>query len=222
MKLQVNCTGSESLPWKDFVDIQQKAKTMDGKQIEKLINAIEKHGFAEPFGIWHNPETNQNIILSGNQRRKAIERMAEIGWEIPEKLPCHKIKAGNLKEATQMLLSLASTFGRVDMNEVEALAKSVDLSLDELSKMSSFVEIDLEKIKQEVTEEISEIQKSESKAIEDINYIEFIKIPYPKDEFNEVFTMFECYKNAGDFSDYPEAFRQLLKDGMEKINNENP
>ena len=218
MKVNINCEGNFLIDWKKLVDIQQGAKDMNGPEMEKLLNSLSENGFCDPFCVWHNKETGEDICIAGNQRLKAVYRAQELGWEVPEQLPANKIIAKDLKEATKMLLSLASTFGRVNQSEIEVMVKNVDLSLDEVDKVTSFIEFDIDK---KIVEHKKQSAETKESALENSSYVEFIKIPYPKDEFNEVFTNFELYKNELEFENYSEAFRQLLKEGLENLKKTN-
>ena len=218
MKVNINCEGNYLIDWKKLVDIQQGAKDISGPEMEKLLNSLSENGFCDPFCVWHNEETGEDICIAGNQRLKAIYRAQELNWEVPDKLPANKIIAKDLKAATKMLLSLASTFGRVNQSEIELMVKNIDLSLDEVDKITSFIEFDID---QKAVEHKKDSAAVKEAALENSSYVEFIKIPYPKDEFNEVFTNFELYKNELEFENYSEAFRQLLKDGLENLKNTN-
>ena len=219
MKIEVNCEGSFLMEWKNLVDIQEGAKEINGPEMEKLLNSLSENGFCDPFCVWHNTENGQDVCIAGNQRLKALYRAKELGWEVPDKLPANKVNAKNLKDATKILLSLASTFGRVNKIEIEKMATDVGLDMQELEKITSFIEIDIEEMQKQALD-ATRVTDDLAGGLEKSEYIEFIKIPYPKDEFNEIYTSFDLYKSEGGFENLSEAFRGLLKDGMERLKSE--
>ena len=217
MKLQVKCEGNFLVDWQNLEDIQGDAKYLDGPEMEKLLNSFEENGFCDPICVWHNEENGQDICIAGNQRLKALHRAKELGWEIPDKLPANKVHADNMQSATKILLSLASTFGRINKKEVEELAKKVKIPILELEKITSFVEVDINKIKESLVKESFEIN---SRKEENISNYKNIMIPFSREEFPEVLSNLNLYNDHGGFNNISEAFKQLLKDGLEKIENQ--
>ena len=129
MKLQVTCEGRKLVNWKTLKDIQGDVKTLNPAQLDKLLNSLEINGFCDPFGVWENKETQENILLAGNQRLKALFKAEELGWEIPEELPANVVFSENIKDASKKLLSMASSFGYTNREELFAFVNEMEADI---------------------------------------------------------------------------------------------
>ena len=140
MKLQVTCEGRKLVNWKTLKDIQGDVKTLNPAQLDKLLNSLEINGFCDPFGVWENKETQENILLAGNQRLKALFKAEELGWEIPEELPANVVFSENIKDASKKLLSMASSFGYTNREELFAFVNEMEADIEEINKITNFNE----------------------------------------------------------------------------------
>ena len=102
--------------WRRITDWQQDVKTIDANEMDKLLNSFDKHGFFDNFLLWEQP--NGFICIHGHQRLKALHKADALGWTIPDKLPAIYLDIKNEKEAREMILAAASTFGQINKDEL--------------------------------------------------------------------------------------------------------
>ncbi len=196
--IRINCEGAAKLKLSELSIIQGDLKSLDDKNYEKLKRHIIKHGFSDAFRIWKGTEKfkGKNCILDGTQRWRVVDRMVtKEGYKIEGdgRLPVDWIKAKDYKEAKQILLGLASQFGRVDKQGLYEFLMDTDLTMQELDDYN-FPELKIEKFKMEYFEELQETQ-----------------VPYITDADKQYIIAIEC-------KDEPEMnklFSELKKRGLD-------
>ena len=213
LEIKINTQGTLNLSLEELVDIQGEVKSLFPEELEKMIESFKTHGFCEPFVVFkENPKESWKII-SGNQRRKAIFKCKELGLKVPDKFPCVELKAKSLKDAKKVLLSLGSTFGRVNKRRLEIFSEEINLPLEEVNLFSSFPTLTLEDSFDGINDEL---QKTD---VEDTS-IDFIKIPFLSEDINRIKDMFEAvfYKMQEKYpkkvSTPSDAFLKILKDAL--------
>ena len=114
-KILIKCNTDSVCNFHDLKDFQGDLKIRTEKDIEKIKNSLKKHGFAFPFFVWKNNDTN--YVLDGHGRLAALEVLEADGWEIPE-LPIIFVNCKSEKEAKDLLLRLNSQYGKMSKGSV--------------------------------------------------------------------------------------------------------
>lgn len=148
MKIEINCTGSDTIQLHELTEFQGELKERSAGDVEKIIKSIKKHGFSFPFFVWKNG--GKNNVLDGHGRLKALQQMAAAGEEIPA-LPCVYISAKNEAEAKEKLLKLNSQYGHMTADSVAAFLGDIKIDFDELALPDGV--LDLGKLEPEETKD---------------------------------------------------------------------
>lgn len=106
--------------------MQGELKSLSKKSFEKLCNSIIENKFCSPFHIWIDDSGRKNV-LDGTQRLRALMKMKESGYELPEKFPIIEVTAKSQKDAAKKLIGLASTYGRITDESVSDFVIDFDL-----------------------------------------------------------------------------------------------
>lgn len=146
MKIEINCTGSDTIQLHELTEFQGELKERSAGDIEKIIKSIKKHGFSFPFFVWKND--GKNNVIDGHGRLMALQQMAAAGEEIPS-LPCVYISAKDEAEAKEKLLKLNSQYGHMTADSVAAFLGDIKIDFDELALPDGV--LDLGKLEPEET-----------------------------------------------------------------------
>ena len=106
-------------------------KDLTEENYTKLKNSILKHGFIFPFAVWTNPEDGTKHILDGTQRQRVLTKE---NWDFD--YPYIEIPAKTLKEATEILLKIASQYGTISQEGIDAYFATYELEetvMDEIT-----------------------------------------------------------------------------------------
>jgi hypothetical protein len=129
LKINICCTGSDSLPLDSIEEFQGKLKKRSKKDIEKIIRSIVEYGFSFPFFIWQGE--GHNYCLDGHGRILALAEMRKLGTDLPC-FPVSYIEAENEEQAKQKLLRLNSQYGNMTFDSVVEFADGMEINSDEL------------------------------------------------------------------------------------------
>lgn len=143
MEVRVECTGAESLSIDNISEFQGNLKDLPEANYQKLKNAIETLGFSSPIHIWRGSE--ENYILDGHQRLRALTKMREEGYEIPD-IPIVWVDAADLKTAKKKVLSLTSQFGKLSDKSVAKFIADSGLNPVEVKEFSLLMDVDINKV----------------------------------------------------------------------------
>ena len=188
--MQIKIPKKPAVKWAELVDIQGTVKTIDDVSINKMIESLRQNGFCDPFLYWFNPATKEKICIGGNQRLKALKEMQKAGDDIPENLPGLPIKADNEFEAKKILLSLASTFGRINKKDLDKFIEVSELDPVEIDSVTNFIEVDGAENKT-IDDDIPDEKKTDG-------FIEYLKLPYDGDSIVTVKANLELAKQKLD------------------------
>ena len=144
-KIEIKCSGTEKMSFKDIADFQKSLKKVTKKNLEKLKRQIVENGFIAPIFIWK--KNSANNILDGHGRKKALESLAEEGYEIPD-IPVVFIEAVDEADARKKLLAISSQYGEFDNEELtkwldgvgQSVAETLRLVDDEIKYSGTFDE----------------------------------------------------------------------------------
>ena len=151
MKIEINCTGSDTIQLHELTEFQGELKERSAGDVEKIVKSIKKHGFSFPFFVWKN--AGKNNVMDGHGRLMALQQMAAAGEEIPA-LPCVYISAKNEAEAKEKLLKLNSQYGHMTADSVAAFLGDIKIDFDELALPDGV--LDLGKLEPEETKDDDE------------------------------------------------------------------
>lgn len=131
----VNTKGKyPTIPFSELQDFQDDLKYLTPENLEKLCNSIIRKGISMPFVIWKddkNPD-KKSFIIDGHQRKKALLKLQEIGYKIPEIVPCYPLEFKSVKEAKEMAVILAGTYGAVDEQILIGMVKEYNLDIKDV------------------------------------------------------------------------------------------
>jgi len=122
-EIQIKCQGAGTLPLENLTQFQGNLKTITPANLKKLRSRILDTGFVAPIFIWKNGKIN--YILDGHQRILALLSLQGKGYHIPD-LPVAYIEADNEEDARKKLLSITSTYGDFNLEELQGWLTKVD------------------------------------------------------------------------------------------------
>lgn len=137
MKIEINCTGSDTIQLHELTEFQGELKERSAGDVEKIIKSIKKHGFSFPFFVWKND--GKNNVMDGHGRLLALQQMAAAGEEIPP-LPCVYISAKDEAEAKEKLLKLNSQYGHMTADSVAAFLGDIQIDFEEIALPSGVID----------------------------------------------------------------------------------
>lgn len=118
-EIKVRCEGSHELSLDEMFILQDvenefALKDLSKSNFNKLKNSLIQNGFLFPFFFWTDAQ-GKNWILDGTQRDKVLKWMKEkpLEFKLPEKFPCSKIHAKDIREAAKALLLVSSKYGEI-------------------------------------------------------------------------------------------------------------
>lgn len=126
--IKIKCKGADLLPFESLKIFQGNLKKLTKQNLNKLKNLILQKGFCAPFFVWQ--DSDNNWILDGSQRDRALKLLQDDGYEIPL-LPVAYIDADNEQDAKEKLLSISSQFGAWDLSELDEWLENIDNDIKE-------------------------------------------------------------------------------------------
>jgi len=121
--IKIKCQGAGTLPLESLTQFQGNLKTITPANLKKLRSRIIDSGFVAPIFIWQHE--GKNYILDGTQRLLALKSLQGEGYHIPE-LPVAYVEADNEEDARKKLLSITSTYGDFNLEELQGWLTKVD------------------------------------------------------------------------------------------------
>jgi len=161
-EIKITCEGASSLPLDLIEDLQGNLKKISKDNLNKLKKLIITQGFSFPIYIWKNGDDNK--IINGHQRRKALIELRDEGYEIPL-IPIDYIYADNEKEALKKVLSSTAQYGEFDQEQLQEWIDQLDDGTAELLRfVNSEIALNLTESEEtidddEVLEEVEPITK---------------------------------------------------------------
>jgi DNA modification methylase len=114
----------------ELTELQGELKDLLKNNYAKLKSQIEKKGFRIPVFVWVNPETNENLLLDGTQRRRLLIKE---NMPLDTLLPVVYIEASSLEDAKETLLAITSQYGTITQEGLDTFAFDLDaLYLEEM------------------------------------------------------------------------------------------
>ena len=147
MDIQVKCTGSRTLHYKDFEDFQGSLKELRKEDAEKLKQQIIKLGWIAPVFVWNNK------IMDGHNRLLILKNiLIPAGYTIGE-IPVVDIMAKDEKEAAEILLSINSHYATITGEGLYEYMHTYDIKPEEFQDVK-LLDIDMESFKANFFEDV--------------------------------------------------------------------
>jgi len=141
LQIQIKCKGAAEVPLKKLLAYQGNLKSLDQTNYEKLKNEIADQGFAAPVQVWKDGK--DHWIIDGHQRVRTLGMMIENGFELKDNVPITYCYPDDEDQARRMLLSMASTYGKVEGQGLYEYVIEHGISVDELSTRFSFSDLNM-------------------------------------------------------------------------------
>lgn len=142
-EIAITCTGSDLVDIKDLNPFQGKFKTLSDENYLRLRSTLIAVGVTAAATVWKAKE--KLWLLDGHQRREALGRLRMEGWLVPP-VPINYATCRNDREAKAKVLTLASTYGEVDTEELGTFAAAAGYKLKDLTVNFNFPDVDLDKL----------------------------------------------------------------------------
>lgn len=137
-KIKINCTGTDWVPLKSIKPFQGKFKMLNDVEKVKLKSQLLKNGLCSPFVVWN--EDGKKWALDGHQRQTAIDELLAEGCVLDSpqegQVPVVYSQAKDKDEAIRFLLSLASTYGRVNKVHLGKFQEAYAITAKEMAQLS--------------------------------------------------------------------------------------
>ncbi|OQY39653.1 MAG: hypothetical protein B6229_03270 [Spirochaetaceae bacterium 4572_7] len=130
--IEIKCKAAAELSLDDLSNFQGGLKTIKEENLMKLKNSIKVQGFIAPIFVWNNDD--ENWILDGHQRLKALKSLEDDGEIIPP-LPVAYIEADDIKEAKEKLLHITSQHGDFTIDGLDGFLMDAELDLDTIGEV---------------------------------------------------------------------------------------
>jgi DNA modification methylase len=154
--IENKCTGATLIKWRELRDLQPHNLKMPFHN-EKTKKSIIELGFANPFDVWIDPQTNEAKICDGHNRKDILLELIADGFQVPDELPCTFLDNTKIKTEQEAIKYLLRVFNvkrnPIDTETLENWLEDCDLSVDDVA----FDDLDL---KFDINEEI-EVEKLE-------------------------------------------------------------
>ena len=143
MKIIENkCTGATLIEWQKLKDLQPQNLKVP-YHTEKIKKSIVELGFANPFDVWINPETNEMLIADGHGRKDVLLELIADGFQVPNELPCTFLDNTKIKTEQEAIKYLLRVFNvkrnPMDDGILAEWVETMDLSVEDVC----FEELDI-------------------------------------------------------------------------------
>lgn len=145
--IQIKCSAAQTLPLDLILEFQGGLKKLSKANLEKLKNNILKNGFVAPIFVWD--DKGDYRICDGHQRLAALISLRQDGYNIPL-IPVDVIQAADEAEAKKILLSICSSYGEFDLDELTEWVSDLDSDIADLLRFTdSEISLDMDKEQEE-------------------------------------------------------------------------
>ncbi len=169
-QITVGCTGSELVLIENLVPFQGKFKGMTNIDKGRLRRQLVREGITAAATVWKHRVGGKVVLslLDGHQRHDVLMTLQKEGWRVPP-IPVNFTECANEAAARRTVMALASTYGKVNQDELVTFAGLAELNLPDLDKDKefSFPDIDLAEI----------IRSGGTQSTEDQKYTKKVSIP---------------------------------------------
>lgn len=156
-KIEVTCKGADLVKRSDLKEFQGDLKMLTDDRMAMLKGQIIKYGFNSPIQIWMNGQTKH--ILDGHQRTRALDALAQDGYEVPDELPVDWILAKTKKQAKEILLSRIAQYGETTQTGLYSYMADAGLSFSEIKESFPLPNFDFSRFERDF---LSQLPKKET------------------------------------------------------------
>jgi DNA modification methylase len=142
-KIKIRCKGTRYIPLNNFLSFHGNLKELGKGEYHKLWKSMEMKGFRFPTFIWED----HNYILDGHQRIFVLKDMVKAGFRI-ENLPAIDIEADSEREAKELVLLIASRYGKVTDDGLYEFIMEGGLDFNALKETIDLPEINLKEFEE--------------------------------------------------------------------------
>ena len=142
---------------------------------------------------------------------------------MPEKFPAVEVKADNLKQAKKILLSLASTFGKIDKHQLENFVFDNDFKLEDIKDFVNFPELGSDfKLPNIETERTGGVQTNVTEGdSEEEGAIRIMKIPFLSEDFDKALSLLNRVYDKMKVKDMASSHGEVIMLLMQLWDNDN-
>ena len=150
-QITVRCTGAELVLIEDLKPFQGKFKEMATVDKKKLRRQLIREGITAAATVWRHKVGGKVVLslLDGHQRHEVLMDLQRDGWKVPA-IPINFTECANEAQARRTVMALASTYGRVNQDELVTFAGLAELNLPDLDLEFTFPDIDLRAVTRSV------------------------------------------------------------------------
>ena len=113
----------KTMPWPELKGYElNDLKQTEGRELEKLKNAMVNEGFLFPVYVW----AEHRYVLDGAGRVMALLELAQADYDIPD-IPIIEIIASDLRQAKKLVLMASSRHGEITRGSFKHFATELDL-----------------------------------------------------------------------------------------------
>ena len=132
---------TELINWRELQFIQQENfKEWVNNGAEKLVESILKYQFIAPFMVWQSEGIN--YCLDGRHRFLDLEKVSELGSNVPNQLPATFVDCANIKEAAELVLVYSSHYAKITQQGLLDFVSNFDLDFPDMQAMMNIPDFD--------------------------------------------------------------------------------
>ncbi len=132
---------TESINWRELQFIQQENfKEWISNGDEKLIQSILKYQFIDPFKVWEHKGVL--YCLDGKHRYLDLEKVSQLGHDVPDELPATFISCDSMKEAAELVLVYSSAYAKITQQGLLDFVENFNLDFPDLTNLLNIPEFD--------------------------------------------------------------------------------
>lgn len=158
--ITISCEAAATIDYRKITPLQGDLKSMTKAAYKRLRASILKRGFTKPIDLWKNG--GKNYDLDGHQRCLVLAELEREGFKIPP-VPVVWVKAKNLKEAKEILLSNVSQYAKVENQELYEFMHDAEIPFTQLAQEFEIPGINAEHFMAEFVDEIKIDEKPKKK-----------------------------------------------------------
>ena len=158
--LKIRCGGEVYIELNDLHFFQNKLKTIDKTNFDKLKKSIIQDGLPLGFHVWFDEKKQQWEIIDGHHRYLVLKDLESDNWFIPP-IPCNKVIARNRKEAAKIVLISNSRYAKINQESLAEFMIDFELQVPDL-ELLDFADINLDDFKLDLNEDESNLLNNET------------------------------------------------------------
>lgn len=146
-RIKIVCKTGFNLKVGEIHALQGDLKELTEVNEMKLLEEIEKTGFAFAPHVWFDRGKKKYYLIDGHQRLSVVRKMISHGWKC-DTLPVVVVQASNIDEAKRRVLQSISQYGTVTNQGLFDFTNTMKIDPDSIVKAFKIPDINLTKWKQ--------------------------------------------------------------------------